>query len=534
MSGLVVGGQTLVLFIDHPAAFGTTPANFIAGFFEIGHFDVIFILHAGTDGGFVNQRLQFGTAEHRGSASHFFPLDIGAAFDLLGVDFENAHTAFEVRQRNHHLAVKPAGAGQGAVEDIGAVGCGNDNHLVVGFKAVHFNQDGIERLFAFIVAAADKAGTAFFADGVDFIEEDDARRIFLGLAEQVADAAGADADEHLDKITAGDAEKRHIRFAGNGLGQQGLAAAGRSDQQHTAGNASADFLELFGVFQELNDFGHFFLGFINTRDVGKGNLGVLAGTNAVFAAAEAQRRAQSAAASHAAQEEEINHCQQQCKRQQVPQQRQPHIGLAALDDYIMLLQEGLQLLVPHRLDINDLKAGRIRRFAGFLAEFVKKPHDAFMFNLDAFDVSLPNVIEEIGTVIDLLDPLPLVQGHQQGGRDQGNQQPTERTAIILAKPRWRLPRGLLVFLLFCHTFLFLCYPVKKITVDGSRQVCRRPPTIKTHWVTRFTRVFPSILRLFEPHCSPPDRWSSRSSVRAARSMRPSRTPFPGQQESGRS
>jgi len=81
------------------------------------------------------------------------------------------------------------------------------------------------------VAAADKAGTAFFADGVDFIEEDDARRIFLGLAEQVADAAGADADEHLDKITAGDAEKRHIRFAGNALGQKGLAAARRADHE---------------------------------------------------------------------------------------------------------------------------------------------------------------------------------------------------------------------------------------------------------------------------------------------------------------
>jgi hypothetical protein len=47
---------------------------------------------------------------------------------------------------------------------------------------------------------ATQASTTLAADGVDLVDEDDARRIALGLVEQVAHAAGADADEHLNKF----------------------------------------------------------------------------------------------------------------------------------------------------------------------------------------------------------------------------------------------------------------------------------------------------------------------------------------------
>jgi len=40
------------------------------------------------------------------------------------------------------------------------------------------------------------------ADGVDLVHEHDARRVLLGLVEEVADAACADTDEHLDELRA--------------------------------------------------------------------------------------------------------------------------------------------------------------------------------------------------------------------------------------------------------------------------------------------------------------------------------------------
>ena len=68
----------------------------------------------------------------------------------------------------------------------------------------------------------------------------------FGLLEHIADARGADADEHFDEVGARQAEERHARLAGDGLGQQGLAGARRPDQQHALGNPPAEDLILFG------------------------------------------------------------------------------------------------------------------------------------------------------------------------------------------------------------------------------------------------------------------------------------------------
>src|SRR4051794_41590292 len=96
---------------------------------------------------------------------------------------------------------------------------------------------------------------------VDFIDEDDARRVLLTLFEQIADAAGANADEHLDKVRTGNREKRSIRFAGDRTGQQSLTGSRRSNQQNALRNASAQFLKLLRLAAELPDAGELFLGF---------------------------------------------------------------------------------------------------------------------------------------------------------------------------------------------------------------------------------------------------------------------------------
>src|SRR3954467_13623739 len=47
------------------------------------------------------------------------------------------------------------------------------------------------------------------ADRVELVDEDDRRRDLLGLVEQVAHPAGADADDRLDELRGGDGEERH-------------------------------------------------------------------------------------------------------------------------------------------------------------------------------------------------------------------------------------------------------------------------------------------------------------------------------------
>src|SRR5207253_10744940 len=62
-----------------------------------------------------------------------------------------------------------------------------------------------------------EAGAALAPDGIDLIHEHDAGRVLLGLIEEVPNAAGANANEHLDKLRPRDREEGHSRFAGHGL-----------------------------------------------------------------------------------------------------------------------------------------------------------------------------------------------------------------------------------------------------------------------------------------------------------------------------
>jgi hypothetical protein len=110
-------------------------------------------------------------------------------------------------------------------------------------------------------------------DGVDLVDEDDARRVALGLIEEVADAASADADEHLDELGAGDAEERHPGLARYRPGEEGLAGARRPDEEDAARNARAEGGELLGVLEELDDFDELLLRLLDAGDVGEGDRG---------------------------------------------------------------------------------------------------------------------------------------------------------------------------------------------------------------------------------------------------------------------
>jgi hypothetical protein len=147
---------------------------------------------------------------------------------------------------------KRPGAQQRRVEHVRAVGGGDDDDALVALEAVHLDQQLVQRLLALVIAAA-QAGAAMAADRVDLVDEDDAGRVLLGLLEHVAHARGADADEHLDEVRAGDGEERHLGLAGDGAGQQGLAGAGRADHQHALRDLAAERWNFLRVLQELDD-----------------------------------------------------------------------------------------------------------------------------------------------------------------------------------------------------------------------------------------------------------------------------------------
>ncbi len=114
------------------------------------------------------------------------------------MDAQNGLAALYVGLVHRDLPVKAARAQEGGVQDVGAV-CGAQNYQALFVvKAVHFDEQLVERLLALVVSA--KIVDAAFSNRVKLVDEDDAGRLFAGAAEQVADAAGANADKHFDKV----------------------------------------------------------------------------------------------------------------------------------------------------------------------------------------------------------------------------------------------------------------------------------------------------------------------------------------------
>ena len=110
-------------------------------------------------------------------------------------------------------------------------------------------------------------GIALLSDSVDFVDEDDAGRLFSGLFEELSHALGANARVEFDEVRPAHVQKRHFGFARRRFGQKGLAGAGGTAQEGPAGDARADvevFVLVLHEVDELHDFG---LRFVDAGDV---------------------------------------------------------------------------------------------------------------------------------------------------------------------------------------------------------------------------------------------------------------------------
>src|SRR3546814_5304510 len=89
--------------------------------------------------------------------------------------------------------VETARPQQRGVQHVRPVGGGDDDDAFIGVKAVHLHQKLVQRLLALVIAVAQPCA-AMTSHGVDFVDEDDARRILLRLFEHVS------SEEHTSEL----------------------------------------------------------------------------------------------------------------------------------------------------------------------------------------------------------------------------------------------------------------------------------------------------------------------------------------------
>ncbi len=288
VAGLVVRRVALFLVGQNHGPALDAHEHFVLGHFEIRHGDELAILARRPQRGFVHQIREIGAGKSRSAARDHGEIHVVRKRNFASVHAKNFFAALYVWTRHNHAAIETARAQKRRIENVRTVGGGDQDDAFVRFEAVHFDEQRVQGLLALVVSAAETCA-AMAADRVDFIDEDDARRVLLALLEKIANAAGAHADEHLDEIRTGNREERNVRFAGNRASEQSLAGSRRPDEQHALRNASAELLEFLRILQEVDNFVELFLGLVNSSDVLERGLLLLRGEQARARLSEAER-----------------------------------------------------------------------------------------------------------------------------------------------------------------------------------------------------------------------------------------------------
>jgi hypothetical protein len=154
--------------------------------------------------------------------------------------------------------------------DVRPVGGGDNDDALVGGEAVHLHVQLVQRLLALFVAQRLAAARA--ADGIELVDEHNARAVSAGVLEQFPHTRRADAGEHLDEVRAAGEQEWDAGLAGNRPGEQRLTGARRTDEQDAFRDAAAQCRKARGLPQEVDDLPDLGLRLVDARHVREGDL----------------------------------------------------------------------------------------------------------------------------------------------------------------------------------------------------------------------------------------------------------------------
>ena len=108
----------------------------------------------------VHDQRQIGTGRSRSRGGDLVEVHVGRERHRPRVDLEDLRAPGLVRRLDGDPAIEAARPEQCRVEDLGAVGGPEHDHVRLGVEAVHLGQDLVERLLALVMAAAEAADAA--------------------------------------------------------------------------------------------------------------------------------------------------------------------------------------------------------------------------------------------------------------------------------------------------------------------------------------------------------------------------------------
>src|SRR5262245_12652474 len=109
------------------------------------------------------------------------------------MDFQNVRSSFDIRETKFYFPVDTAGSQEGGVEGAWTIRGEHDFDIAPGIESVELG-DQFEHCSLDFVISAGAIVESGSADGIDFVEEDDAGFFRPGHFEEFSDHAGSFAD----------------------------------------------------------------------------------------------------------------------------------------------------------------------------------------------------------------------------------------------------------------------------------------------------------------------------------------------------
>ncbi|MPM74371.1 hypothetical protein SDC9_121359 [bioreactor metagenome] len=163
----------------------------------------------------------------------------------LGMDLQYLQAPVPVRDLYLYLAVESSGPAQRLVDGVGSVGGTYDHHLAPGLQSVHQGEQLSH--YAPLRLAGDLVALGRYA--VYLVDEYDARRILLGLLEDLPELALGLSVELAHDLRPAYGDEVAAGLPGNGLRQHRLPGARRPVEQHPLGRLDPEPLEKLGVLE---------------------------------------------------------------------------------------------------------------------------------------------------------------------------------------------------------------------------------------------------------------------------------------------
>jgi len=283
---LVVGNDAPIPLAQQERTF-SSQQDLVEGLLKVCAGNRTMIPMNGSERRLVGQVGQVCAAESDGAAGQGRQVHILGQVQMPRVYLKDCLASGAIGQAHRDVPIETTRSQQSRIEYVRSVGRGHDDYLMPLFKAVHLDQQLVERLFALMAHAAHAALSAP-TDRVQLVNKDDGRSSPLGLIEQVAHATCPDAHKDLDELGGINVKEGNPGLSRHGASQKRLARAWRPDKENAARDMRAHLVVAAWMSQELDDLDELGLGLLGAGHVAEIDLGHSPGLTSGATASETQ------------------------------------------------------------------------------------------------------------------------------------------------------------------------------------------------------------------------------------------------------